>query len=243
MSQDNQGNNAETLPQDGGAASGEGGTDAGSESTLSLDELNQSLGRDFKDKDTAVKSLKDTFDFVGKAGSYQESVKTLSNKLGTDEKGVLDYLQKQAESQTSGDPTPKTKEKENINPEDYISKSQYERDMFFKDNPDYAEFESVIDAMAATKGIKHSEVVALDDFKAVYDNAVAGKEAASKKSVVESSPQLGAATDKISQSRNKLNEAQQARQSGDIGSANQNEQEARKGAVGAVMDAYDIKNE
>lgn len=33
---------------------------------LSLEELNQHLGKNFKDKETALKSLKDTFSYVGK---------------------------------------------------------------------------------------------------------------------------------------------------------------------------------
>lgn len=33
---------------------------------LSLDELNETLGKQFKDKETALKSLKDTFTYVGK---------------------------------------------------------------------------------------------------------------------------------------------------------------------------------
>lgn len=35
-------------------------------SGLSLDELNETLGKKFKDKETALKSLKDTFSYVGK---------------------------------------------------------------------------------------------------------------------------------------------------------------------------------
>lgn len=34
--------------------------------TLSLEELNQHLGKNFPDRDTALKSLKDTFSYVGK---------------------------------------------------------------------------------------------------------------------------------------------------------------------------------
>ncbi len=43
---------------DGGAA-----VDSG---TLTLDEINSLLGKDFKDKDSALKAVKDTFSYVGK---------------------------------------------------------------------------------------------------------------------------------------------------------------------------------
>lgn len=48
---------------------------------LSLKELNEFLGKDFKDKDTALKSLKDTFAYVGKAGQLEPKVKELEEKL------------------------------------------------------------------------------------------------------------------------------------------------------------------
>lgn len=49
---------AHMTPSDGGAA-----VDT---NTLSLSELNSYLGKDFKDKESALKAVKDTFSFVGK---------------------------------------------------------------------------------------------------------------------------------------------------------------------------------
>jgi len=56
----------ETLPQDSEPIEGEqaGGENVGD--SLSLEELNALLGKDFKDVETAKKSLKDTQSFVGK---------------------------------------------------------------------------------------------------------------------------------------------------------------------------------
>jgi len=44
---------------------------------LSLDELNESLGKQFKDKDSAIKAIKDTFSYVGKkVDQVEEDLKT-----------------------------------------------------------------------------------------------------------------------------------------------------------------------
>jgi hypothetical protein len=53
-----------TVPDDAHVTSAEGG--AAVSNALSLAELNQTLGKDFKDKETALKALKDTQSYVGK---------------------------------------------------------------------------------------------------------------------------------------------------------------------------------
>lgn len=50
---------------DGNVPAADGGAAVVSD-TLTLAEMNQVLGKDFKDKDTALKALKDTFSYVGK---------------------------------------------------------------------------------------------------------------------------------------------------------------------------------
>lgn len=68
-----------------GAADDKGAVSQPSD-TLSLGELNTLLGKDFKDKETAFKSLKDTQSFVGKrkediAREVSGDTATLSNEL------------------------------------------------------------------------------------------------------------------------------------------------------------------
>lgn len=50
--------------------------------TLSLDELNGHLGKEFPTKEAALKSLKDTFGYVGKVGQLEKKVKELEDKPG-----------------------------------------------------------------------------------------------------------------------------------------------------------------
>jgi len=56
----------ETLPQDSQPLEGEQDGGENVEASISLADLNEKLGKEFKDVDSAVKSLKDTQSFVGK---------------------------------------------------------------------------------------------------------------------------------------------------------------------------------
>lgn len=51
---------------------------------LTLSELNTLLGKDYKDKETALKSLKETYNYVGKAGKLEKELKTMESKLQDD---------------------------------------------------------------------------------------------------------------------------------------------------------------
>ncbi len=66
-----------------GADGAVGSVSAGVDS-LSLSELNTLLNKDFKDKDTALKSVKDTFAFVGKKKDQFES--EILAKIGNDKR-------------------------------------------------------------------------------------------------------------------------------------------------------------
>jgi hypothetical protein len=54
---------------------------ADSSGSLTLEELNSVLGRTYKDKETALKSLKDTQSMVGKIGNIEKEKETLNKKL------------------------------------------------------------------------------------------------------------------------------------------------------------------
>ncbi len=131
---------------------------------LSLDELNSFLGKNYKDKDSALKSLKDTFSYVGKK---------------------------------SEDLTPK------IDPNQFISREQYERDMFYSQNPELAkpEIKKLIDAMAKADGVSPKDVVESDTFKAVFSKVKGYDESQSLKTVLESNPRLASTRDSFSQAQ------------------------------------------
>lgn len=154
--------------------------------TLSLSELNQFLGKSYKDKQTALKSLKDTFRYVGQP-------KETSNNIDTSK---------------------------------FISKEQYETDMFYSQNTEYSkpEIRKVIDSIAKGQGVSARDVVASEDFKAIFGKVKGYEESQSAKSVLQSNPRLAA-------SRDKLTQASEALKGGDANAA-------EKLAVSAVMEAY-----
>ena len=83
---DNEVVTAEALPDAGDIAAPE--ANAAAPVTGLKDILSKELGKSFPTDEAAIKSLKDTFSFVGKAGSYQKAMKSLTVKLGLSMLGV-----------------------------------------------------------------------------------------------------------------------------------------------------------
>lgn len=157
---------------------------------LSLQDLNKYLGKNYPDKDTALKSLKDTISYVGKK---------------------KDDIVKEA-----------------FDGSKFISRDQYETDMFYSKNPDYQspELRKVIDSMAKADGIRPQDVVESEAFKAVYGKVKGYTDSQSLKSVLETNPRLANTT-------SKLGEAAEAMKSG-------NRDLAASKAAQAVMEAFEM---
>ena len=158
------------------------------------------LGKEFNDDQAAEKAIKDTFNYVGEYGQ----VKKLADEKGVDLKAAV----------------------QNFNKDDdrFVSREQYQKDMFYKDNPSYAPYSKVINALSKELGVNISEVVKTDDFKNIYDKASKFEEIEKSKTVLRSNPQLGMVKDKISEAGKHL-------ETGNINSAKQS-------AVSAVIDAF-----
>lgn len=122
---------------------------------MDLNELNSFLGKSYPSKEAALKSIKDTFSYVGKK---KEDV---------------------------------AKE---ISPDKFITKEQYENDMFYAKNQQYNNdnIREVIDAMAKSKGITIQEVVNSDSFKNIFTSVQGYNENQKLKSVLETNPRLNA---------------------------------------------------
>lgn len=156
---------------------------------MSLDELNGFLGKSYPSKEAALKSIKDTFSYVGKK---KEDV---------------------------------AKE---ISPDKFITKEQYENDMFYAKNQQYNNdnIREVIDAMAKSKGITIQEVVNSDSFKNIFTSVQGYNENQKLKSVLETNPRLNA-------TKSAFTEAHKAAQAGksDV---------AESLITKAVMDAFEM---
>lgn len=222
-------------PADGGSAD--------QTSSISLEDLSKVLGKEYKDPETALKSVKDTFNYVGDVGKVKNLINDAKAKLGTDEAGVLTALNKLMEEQTTTT-TPEVKVDAPAQPstEGFITRDQYHEDMFFSKNENLAEVRDILtplkNASPETKAMPWEAFVAGEQAKKVVDTFIGYKEVQSQKSVLESNPRLGTATDKLTEARNLVDQAQQ---SPNVTQATNMLTQARESAVAGVLEAYGMK--
>lgn len=205
----------ESVPGASDVSAAEG---QGAEASVSLKELSEYLGKEFNDVEAAKKSIKDTFSYVGSQAQFKEQMSTLTEKLGTDESGVLKALEALAGSAPKKEAAPVE-----TPAGDSVPRSQYEQDRFFDRNQG---LESLKDVLVPLKNsqpdvswdqfIKQPHVEMLIEQNRTYS------ELQSKKSVVESNPRIGAASDKMTEARKALQEG--------------NSEAAKRNAVGSVLD-------
>jgi len=85
-------------------------------------------------------------------------------------------------------------------------------DIFYQNNPQVAPYRQAIDEFAVATGKSPAEVVALDAFKSLIENAKGFDEVQKAKSVLQTNPRLGVASDN-------LMKAQESAKAGDISGA------------------------
>jgi hypothetical protein len=141
------------------------GSAAGSDEVSTMHEvLSKALGKEFKDDESAMKAVKDTFAYVGKVGKFAPKLDALQQKFGGETK-LLEFMDQSLNN--SGTPAPV------VDTSQFVTKEEMAREMFYKDNPDYKPYQSVIDALAKTEGKTPTEVVQSDSFKPFFEKAKA----------------------------------------------------------------------
>lgn len=165
----------------------------GDASQLSLSELNTLTGKQYTSKESALKSIKDTFSYVGMK---------------------KEDIAKEIASSSNNDAV--TKELASIR-----------KDMFYKDNPDYAPYRNLIEKVGGTP----AEVVNSAEFKDVFTKAKGYDESAKLKTVLESNP-------RIASSRDSITKARDLQATG--GSNPQTKAQVEKLATDAVKDAFGL---
>ena len=134
------------------------------EPALTLKEINEKLGKEFPDLDTALKSVKDTYSYVGKKkDDVKEEVK---EEVKTDQ--------------------------------NFMTKTEYERERFYDKNPDYVGFEKLL-GNNPTEALKDSET------KSIITDAIEHRKSAGSKSVIHSNARVA---DKSSDYSKDLTKAQ-----------------------------------
>ncbi len=208
----NEDNNLDPSPS-GDDIVPEGGNKTASEVVNIKDVLNEALGKDYKDNDSAIKSIKDTFDFVGKAGKYRQVVDTVMKQKGVDEAGAVQILEGLLKSNS----------KSEIDPSNFVSREELEERDFFSEKPELASQKELIKSLAKAEGKKVSEIVEMDKYKTIFEKVQKYDASEKSKSVLHSNPRLGKASSKLA-------EAQDARKAGNMA-------QAKSKAVEAVLEA------
>ena len=180
----------ESLPD--GADVTSSGDEGAVDSGISLEQLNKHLGKEFKDVDTALKSLKDTFSYVGKKKE--------------------DIVKEVAETPNG----------------DFVSRGEYERKEFYRDNPEYKDMSNFIESMAIANGVSREEVIKDESFSSMFEQVKGYRETQQKKSVLHSNPVLKKSGDALDKAREAANYG--------------NRDLAEKTAAQAVIDAYGLNN-
>ena len=205
----------DALSDEAGVTSPDGdGTDSAPISVK--DVINKTLGKDFQDDETALKAVKDTFSHVGKFGKYQEVISKLEEKSGGEGK-ALESLKGMLETDTA---------EMEIDTKKFVSKEQYEQDMFYSKHSEYQPYKDVLSGLAQSKGISLDEATKDDSFKTMFDKTQAYDKAEDSKSVLMSNKKIGLATDKMSEAKKEISEGKT--------------QQGEAKAADAVIEAFDI---
>lgn len=228
----------ETLP-DGSQLNPADGGGADRTGSISLEQLSEVLGKDFSDVDSALKSVKDTYSYVGSQGQYREKIDALASALGTDEQGVLTTIETLMEEINNG--TGGGNDAQNAAPHgDYVTRE----DMFFMKNENLSDLRDVLtpikNSNEATRDMPWEQFVGTETAKKVIEPITGYREVQNQKSVLDSNPRLGSAVDKMSASATLIEQAEQASRQGDVYSANRAMSAARESAVAGVIDAYEL---
>lgn len=156
----NSGNSTNQPITDDAQLTSAGGEAAVDQPALTLAELNQVLGKDFKDVPTAMKALKDTQSYVGKK---------------------KEDIAAEVRAQLAG-----SSQNASASPSLESEVRSLQEQVFYANNPQFKGHETVIKAM----GSNPAEVVESEAFKIYFEKATVAGEVASKKSVVASNPRL-----------------------------------------------------
>lgn len=183
--------------------------------------LNEALGTTFKSPEDAVKGLKETQNYVGKAGKYSKAVQAVMDTKGLSEDGAVKFIM---------DTVNNTEVKTEAQAEDtskFVSREEFDKTMFYKDNPQLAPFSNVINAVAAQTGKTLADAAKDESVKTLIDAKNAQDDSEKSKSALTSNGRLGEVSDKMTQ-------AQESLKAGDWNSA-------KNSAVAAVLEATESK--
>lgn len=171
---------AETNPDANLEGASSGNSAVGGETpqeSIPLSELKNILGKNWKDKDTALKSLKEMQSYTGKVGPLEKELSELKSK-------------------TIGVATPPA------NNEVIQRISSLENELWFEKNSQYKSMRPIVEKLAKAEGKGLHEVVELPELKDLFSKAQGFEKTQNLRTVLESNPRLASSQDKMSKAQN-----------------------------------------
>jgi hypothetical protein len=182
------------------------------------DALSKALGKEFPDDSTAIKAVKDTFDFVGKAGKSQKIVQSVMESQKLDEESAIRFIN---EKLTTNPPAPQPKT------EDFVSRKEFEESQFYSEHQELKPYKNLLETFVkANPGKSRTEILEMPDFKDSFGKIQEQDAIGKQKSILHSNHGVGKGADKMTQ-------AKDAQKSGD-------QQTAEKNAVESVMESFQL---
>lgn len=219
-------NPSKTVTQDVDVTSGEGGeavAQSGSPSSSLAAILSKETGRQYPTDEAAIKSVKDTFSYVGTVPQVKKTLEALKEKFAWTDNEALTRMEELLQAQAAPATSAGTPPQSNVDAELKALKTQLDEQTFFGDNPDLKQHRDLLSELRGNSGKSFKEVAESTVFKTYFEKASAHDEAERSKSVLHSNPRLG-------QVRDKMSEAKEAASKGDYLSA-------KRTAVSAVLDS------
>jgi len=220
----------ETLPGGEPNVPPSGGQEAVTSGETSLsgvrDVIKTITGKDFPTDEAAIKSVKDTYKYVGseqaKVGS---KIKQLSERFKTDENGLIKLMENvlNAPETPSSAVAPAATQQPGISEMDALMKEVQEV-KFFDEHPEYKDHRKEITALRDLTKKSIRDVVEDPTLKGLLEKAKTADSTERTRSALHSTPELGSVRDKMTEARAALSSG--------------NDSLAKQTAVGSVIDTF-----
>lgn len=177
----------------------EGGESSANSNDPIVEVVRETTGREVKDRETALKVLKDNLSANGKLAQENSSLKAELTQL---------------KSMNAG--SPEVAEKIH-NLEQRLNESA-----FYSENPELKDYRDLVSTFAGKHGGDLQQVLEDESFKGILEKVQIAEKHERSRSVLESNPRLGQATDKLTEAKEAMKEGDRTR--------------AENAAVGAVLE-------
>lgn len=217
MENEDQNINSDVLPEDEISF---GDDESVNETVGFASKIGQALNKQFKDDESALKAVQDTFKYVSGSAKARKVLETvMQNKGFKTEEQAIDFINNSVIDVEQ-------KEKAENNP-NLVTREEFERANFYNDNPSYKPYKNLIETyQKANPDKSRSEILELEDFKDAFEKVKSHDETKKQKSILHSNSKVGMGIDKMTK-------AMEADKSG-------NRQQGEKLVTEAVIDAFGL---